>query len=619
MKKIYILGLLGLSLSLNAQNSKFPTKSSDQAFPSIKTSSIDYTAPSPVIDRPSSSRGSGFGKNALWTKVGTTFFDRQTNSSVYRRILAYPNGKISINWHTSNDGAGANFLGRGSGYNHFDGTTWGPISNLRLEPFRAGYPGLDYNGTTEIIMSHRVDTNGKSGGLIYSTNGSIGGSTWTSNIVLTEALSTSPTVLWPRTAISGDFMHVVANYTGTSASQPDSAKKAGVINPTVYSRYKFSTSTWEVQNITLPGFDSTRWYAGNADGYAIDANGSNVAILMGGVTDDVTLWKSSDNGLNWDTTIILPFQYPAFNDQVEILDTPNVCDGAVAIKLDATGKAHCFWGRLRVLNTTANDGSFNVFLGTNSIDYWYEGRPDSIIRVAGAIDGNNNGELELGSINARSRYGNSGAATMPYAVTNTNGDIFMIYSALAEDDRDAEGGNFRDIFIVFSKDNGITWSRIQNLTAVMGFNKEQMFGSAVIANDKLHLTFMESDQIGFYTNTDNPGKLGPFNIMYYNISIADIEGGKVGLLETKNNLFSVNSNYPNPFRNSTIIPINLTQKSDVMVTVMNILGEVVYTKNFDNTFAGVNNLDINGNFTSGFYFYTVEAGGYKVSGKMLAE
>lgn len=620
MKKLYTLGLIGMTLTVAAQSNKVMVNTSNQALPAAKTTQTDYEVASPVRINNKPNTTKMFGKYAMATKVGESNWDRQTNSSVYRRILAHPEGKISVNWVTSTDGSANNYLGRGSGYNHFNGTSWGPISAQRIEPFRAGYSGIDYNGTTEIIMSHRVDTSGKPGALIYNTNGAIGGTTWSSQIVLNEPQPNRPTVLWPRTVVSGDYMHVIANYTSPSANTVgDTIRKAGVRSPTVYSRFKISTSTWEVQNITLPGYDSTRWFDGGADGYAIDAQGTNVAVLMGGTTNDITLWKSTDNGVTWDTTLILPFEVAAFNDQVEVLDTPEVCDGSTAVRLDSNGKAHCFWGRLRILNSTAGDGTISVFLGTNSIDYWFEGRPTVINSIAGALDGNGNGTLDAGTIDGRSRYGNGGIATMPYAVRNTNGDLYLVYSAITEDDADAGGANFRDVYITFSKDNGATWSAAQNMTAFMGFNKEQMFASTAIAGGKLHMVFMQSDAVGFFSTADNGSKIGPFDIMYYSIEIANIDNGKVGLNENANELFSVSGNYPNPFHNSTILPIQLTQKAAVKVTVMNILGEEVYNQTFEDTFVGQNNIEINSNFKSGFYFYNVEAGGYKVSGKMLAE
>jgi hypothetical protein len=210
MKNLYLLGLMGLGVVANAQTSKYPSVKTDKAQPSVNMRNVDYDVPSPVINSNKPSSTPGFSKSAGWITVGQTNFDRQTNASVYRRIKAFPGGKVSINWTTSSDGPQNNFLGRGSGYNHFNGTSWGPITTLRIEGTRTGYPNYDFNGTTEIIMSHKVDTAGKSGGLSYNTNGAIGGTTWTETAVLTPATG-QPSVLWPRTVISGNYMHVLAN------------------------------------------------------------------------------------------------------------------------------------------------------------------------------------------------------------------------------------------------------------------------------------------------------------------------------------------------------------------------------------------------------------------------
>ncbi len=618
MNKLYILGFLGLGLVANAQTQTFPQVQGNKSLPKASTNNRDYDVASPVrVDNNHTSRAAGYNKAARWVTVGQTNFDRQTNSSIYNRIIAYPNGKVSVIWNTSVDGPENRYLGRGTGYNHFDGNAWGAINMNRVEAERTGYSSFAYNDTNEIIMSHKVDTAGNSGGLAYLTNSNIGNSDWTSQTVL-PPLPNQSSVLWPRITVANGYMHVLANYTSPTATQTDTVYKAGVKYPTVYSRYNFASTSWEVENITLPNYDSTRWYDGSADNYAIDSRGSTVGILMGGVSNDITYWKSNDNGDSWTSTIIDSFPVPAFHDQDLILDTPNVSDGSMSIRLDSNGMAHCFWGRLRILNTTINDNTSSVFLGTNAIDYWFEGRPDTTTTIAGAYDASGDAQLNIGIIDGRSRYGNAGVATMPYAMIADNGNIYVIYSALSDEDLDAQGAGYRDLYIVYSTDNGDTWSPIQNLTGTMGYNVEQMFGSACITNDTLHLTFMESNVVGFYDAVNNPNKVGPFDIVYYKIPVSDINNGTVGVAETTKPL-TVGTNYPNPFRNSTVIPVNLTQKADIKVTVMNILGEVVYSNTISNTTTGINNIEVNGNFKSGFYFYNIEAAGMRASGKMLAE
>jgi hypothetical protein len=399
-------------------------------------------------------------------------------------------------------------------------------------------------------------------------------------------------------------------------------KKSGVTNPTVYSRYNLATNTWEEINITLPGYDNTRYWDGNADAYAIDARGSNVAVIMGDVTSDIAFWKSSDNGQTWTKTIIDSFPIAAYHNQELILDTPRVADGSLSVKIDASGMAHCFWGRLRYLNTTGGGTGGSVFLGTNAIDYWYEGRPDSGIAVVGfGPDMDGDGQLAIGDINERTRYGNAGASTMPCAGIDSSGRLFVIYSALTDNDLDGNNGGFRDVFCVYSEDNGVTWSDPRNLTQHLGVSQEQMFASmAPTIEDKLDITYMTSYFQGFYSATDNSNKTGPFDIIYLPVYISDIINNTVGVADGARVTakFTVNQNFPNPFNGSTIIPVSFKSSSDATVSVQNIMGQSVYTETFKNVGIGYSELEINpASLRAGVYFYTVEAQGYKVTNKMI--
>jgi hypothetical protein len=50
------------------------------------------------------------------------------------------------------------------------------------------------------------------------------------------------------------------------------------------------------------------------------------------------------------------------------------------------------------------------------------------------------------------------------------------------------------------------------------------------------------------------------------------------------------------------------------------MGQEVYNQNFNKIAAGLNNLEINlGNVAAGVYFYSIEANGFKTTGKMIAE
>ncbi|MDP3930414.1 MAG: T9SS type A sorting domain-containing protein [Bacteroidota bacterium] len=619
MKKIYLMALGLLAGYAQAQT---PVLNG----PNVSSQAIKYREvieASPV--RTSSGTGlthKTLGKKSFATKIGETQNDQQTNASIYRRVQLLPDGKVSATWTTSADAAP--YVTRGSGYNHFNGTAWGPATALRIESERCGFPNYVYNPTTneEIITSHKVLSSGVAGGIIMSRKTGVGSGTWTSSTVL-DTTATIPGVLWVQTAVSGDYLIAIGSYTDSSSTQPNRVNKGGVRTPQVYSRYQFSTNTWLVKNDLLPGYDNSRYYSGGGDNYSIDANGTNVAIIIGGLTDDLALYKSTDAGATWTKTIIDSFPVAAY-DYKQLVDTSDTNDGSVHVSIDNNGVAHCFWARSRVLDNNLEDESISFFPGQNAILYWSDNTPIESAKVIGGMpDANNNGELDLAGSwrDATARYGNHSLATMPYAAIDNNGNIYCIFSALTEDDISTDNKNFRDIYIVYSKDGGATWSNIKNLTDWLGLNVEQVFGSASKKMDgRLHLTFLQKGSIGRYSET-NPGAAGTHEIVYMVVDTADIFGDLVGLNKVTNNeLFTVGQNFPNPSNGNTAIPVNFKSTTSVNVTVVDLLGKVVYAQSFENVSAGNSQLNLNmGSINPGVYVYSVEAAGFKTSRRMIIE
>jgi hypothetical protein len=620
MKKIYLMALGLLAAYAQAQS---PVLNG----PNVSTPAAKYSdaiQASPVRTSPKTGfTQKSLGKKSFASTIGVTQNDQQTNATIYRRIQLLNDGKISATWTTSADGAP--YATRGSGYNHFNGTAWGTVSSSKIETQRTGFPCYVYNPTTneEIITAHQVLAgSGIAGGVVMSRKTGLGPGTWTSTTVM-DTTPTIPGVLWVQTAVSGDYLIAIGSYTDSSSTQPNRVVKGGVRTPQVYSRYQFSTNTWLVKNELLPGYDNNRYWAGGGDNYSIDANGTNVAIIMGGLTDDLALWKSSDAGATWTKTIIDSFPVPAF-DYKKLVDTSFTNDGSVHVSIDNNGVAHCFWARARVLENNIDDESINFYPGQNGILYWSDNTPlDSARIIAGMPDANNNGDLDLsGSWNdASARYGNHSIATMPYAAIDDNGNIFLIYSALTEDDISTDNKNFRDVYLVYSKNGGATWSNIQNVTAWLGLNVEQIFASLSKKMDgRLHMTFLQKGSIGRYSET-NPGAAGVHDIIYMVMDTADIFGTITAINPVENNeLFTVGQNFPNPSNGNTIIPVSFKNTTSVQVTVVDLLGKEVFNQSFEHVAAGNAQLPLNlSSLNPGVYVYSVEADGFKTSRRMIIE
>lgn len=83
---------------------------------------------------------------------------------------------------------------------------------------------------------------------------------------------------------------------------------------------------------------------------------------------------------------------------------------------------------------------------------------------------------------------------------------------------------------------------------------------------------------------------------------------------------SINSAMPNPANTNTILSYNLTEGSDVVITMTDITGQVVYTENRMNQPAGLNNVTVNTeNLANGVYFYTIAANGVTATQKIAVQ
>jgi hypothetical protein len=628
MKKIYLVGMLGLATAVSAQTSRNASPKDLRSETIKHEPARDVVAP--IVANPNNveiRNGQQQFKTAPGVsnaRVGTTFALNQTNGSTYRRVITHPDGKISVTWTASMDNGANGFFTRGSGYNHFNGTEWISQPNgLRIEQVRTGFPALVRSASDEIIVSHKVDTGGGSGGMMLNRNASIGGTTWTpTNFATPPANTVSP--LWPRAAVSGDFLIILANYQDSSANQSIPVTKNGVRNPLVYYRYNLATSTWVDEDLTLPGYDSTLLNRGGTDNYSIDANGNNVAVLVGGLFNSLVLWKSADNGATWDMTIVDSFPGgPGFVFDRDPLTQTTVNNGSVHVMLDNANKAHVFTGMAQISDSIAGDGSYSFWWsrrigGVNDgILYWTEG--DTAMRIIASAVGLSatDSVYNEGAFAAENRYGISNS-TWPSAGIDANGNIYLVYSALTAADDNGLGANFRDIICIYSEDGGDTWSNPINLTNHIAFNREEIYPMAAkFVGDRLNISYLNKISIGAQvpaTSTE------VFQIHMLSVPVERLRTGTVGLSTAEQKLYSISQNYPNPARGTTKIDVNLERNADVAITITDIVGKTMLNERFNNLTSGVNTCEINlASFPAGIYFYSVDVNGVKETRRMIVE
>jgi hypothetical protein len=644
MKKLFTI--LALSpLLVFAQTAKFePTlqkrTTSDVSFPNPNTNKVSNKTTAANGIYPS-------------TQVGYTNYDLQSNAAVSRRIIQHSGNKISLVWTTAKTGSSANFSDRGAGYNHFDGTNWtsnNDDASARRENIRSGWPsiGVVQSGakSLEYILSHAVTASGQAGGFYFGKNGQVGDNVFTGSVVLNDTYKNSePGPIWGRSAVSNNKIFLISCFTSPNAGagQPDTPIINGIKMPNVYSIYDAASDTWVIKNQLLPFYDSTRYTFGNADAYAIDATSSKVAIVIGGLQDDLALWQTTDGGQNWTKTIIDTFLMPGvLRDRTKSYPGNN---GAVEVLIDNNGKTHVFYPWLGSFYDTivGVDTSRYVSYGNNvnGIIHWSEYTDGNnsylpAVIAGGMLDVNADQTLTVGA-NTRARdwggYGNAlsfsqGGATVTYAALTTmpsasidaSGNMFLTYTSVIEDDLSADDENYSDIYVVYSSDSGKTWSAPQNITQTIGV--EEVFPcQARVADNNIRLMYLEKNDPGIFvgqTSGNNPEQ-PQIPVKYLEVPVSKIIAGNAGVNSVNNYTFGVSQNYPNPFNNETNFTLNLKKAGNVSMKITNVIGQEVYFKNLGNMSAGSQTLNFNSKLSSGVYFYSFIVDGQMITRRMIVE
>jgi len=112
-------------------------------------------------------------------------------------------------------------------------------------------------------------------------------------------------------------------------------------------------------------------------------------------------------------------------------------------------------------------------------------------------------------------------------------------------------------------------------------------------------------------------QFGSINPNFYSAWDFNARAPKVGIKNQNATIakeFSLSQNFPNPFNPTTEIRFTIQEKSDVHLTIYNLLGKVVNKVTYNNLDIGNysyvwNSKDLNGNsVASGIYFYELRAG-----------
>jgi hypothetical protein len=567
------------------------------------------------------------------TVLGTTFYDLQTNSSVPGRVVLNDDGTVSATWTYANTDPSTGTPERGTGYVYINGSTMTPAPTSRLESVRVGWPNIGVTtGGKEIVISHLAD--GTAHDLIMMTRPVKGTGAWTQT-----ALGIPDS--WPRMVVggaNGQTVHLISQSKGASPANPPYMGQDAAMT---YSRSLDGGSTWDIVRSVIPQIDASNYFHFGGDNYNIDAKGDTIAIVLGGLDVDLILLKSVNNGTSWTKTIIQPFAIPMFDpgtmisdaDGDSVADTLDTNDGSVEVILDNSGKAHVFFGAMRMLQEAPNANGVSFFPGVDGLMYWNESMGSSApVMIAAALDLNGDGMLNVANPPAPAfGFGTYyvSLTSMPSASVDASNKLYVsyasIYEGLSDDGTVAGGKSYRHTYVMRSDDGGVTWCNPQDITDPQGPMQqdylEGVFGALTPRTDNfVHLVYQRDAAPGHGLSGTPPGSTdaqqGISDIVYAKIPVADVACGAT-IAENANDL-TVNV-YPNPAENAVNISFNTAQKENANVSIYNVTGQKV--NSFDSKTTGVaTNLLINlEGYNTGIYFVTVTVGTKQFSQKLIVK
>ncbi len=478
--------------------------------------------------------------------IGETLYDLQTNNSMQHRLVRRPDGTFSASWTIGLQASGG-FPDRGSGYNHFDGTSWEDSPSSRLEMnLRTGWPAI---GTLadgrDVILCHASPPPYKAHILRQDEQGS-----WEEF----DIPSTAPDgLLWPRMAIGGPNGNTIHAIAITTPSGLSGAPYNGVDGQLLYFRSTDGGDTWDITDMVIPAFGPDYFTNNDADSYAIDADSNYVAIALFNSWNDVVLAKSNDNGQTWTRYVLNDFPLDNYQvDQGYTFDDLNGFDPAApdslaiftsdnsgTVLIDRNGMAHAWFGRMYVIDSDFTDGATQYYPAMSGILYWNETfGNDSLQLIADLVDANDNDTIDIQSINNIALYFTS-LTSFPSAGVDAQNNIYLAYSAVAEDkineNATKQGSivpeHYRHVYVIASIDGGMSWTAPYDIINpdisdpdLIDFT-EAVFPSVArnVLDEQLHLTYQQDFEPGLAIRGDEDDPASNY-IMHVRLDLAELFG-----------------------------------------------------------------------------------------------
>jgi len=317
--------------------------------------------------------------------------------------------------------------------------------------------------------------------------------------------------------------------------------------------------------------------------------------------------KSTNDGATWSDFTVVDFRsIPVLNKYVRLFDTKKGDDFisyATDINIDKDGKVHLL---LAVTDTTGGGDGNN---GKNAIVELIETAPsvwdakiitDKIPNYAYSDDA----DMGLAQMGLNLYYG----------IDATNNIMFASWIAPADGSKDTSAA-ICQIWGSYRLLNEATWSTPVNITHdnSISFNCTHMARSLRTNGNNVTAYLLYTNELGATGPKGDPNNATVAYAGTYTFQITGVENEKNVVSS-----YSLAQNYPNPFNPSTSIKFSLAEQSNVSLVVYDMLGREVATLLNGVQTKGEHQVAFNASrLASGMYVYTLRAGNYTESKKML--
>jgi hypothetical protein len=530
------------------------------------------------------------------------------------RIYAYPDGTIGATWQCSGEGAVPD---RGTGYNYYDGAEWGTADPHIGADVRTGWPSYaPWGPNGEILCHYWYATGSLPGPIKFYKRENKGEGDWVETVLYgPEGLS----IVWHSMTTSGEnheHIHLLA-FTYDAPYQ-------GQEHALVYYRSSDGAVTWDIDGVIIEGLGADYFATINLLNYDwANPVGNTIAFSYGFDEFGGRVFKSYDNGDSWD--IIEVFESP-FDPTDPPTDTEMFpCGvGTSACALDSEEKLHVVFSRMRKIWTS---GDLYYYPYTDGLIYWNEDMPvlDTTIISSYTLDYLNAAGNLIGWVmssepyeipDEQPNYGSSLCA-FPQISIDADDNMFVAYSTLAPD---YSSGTFfyRHILANGSFDGGNIWNGQIDLNAEIQFILSECAypEMAPVIGDYVHVVFQEDNIPGIHEWLENHPPCE--NRMYHKDVPKDIF---IGVCEPAETLqFEISQNFPNPASNTTQLGLRLEKTSDVSVSIVNVVGQIIKKTDMGtmNTGNNIITLDVS-DLSPGIYYYTVQVDEQKATRKMIVQ